>query len=219
MTKFHMNNHKSKIDRYYKLHSKIYDLTRWSILFGRKRLLESLAVRDSGNFRILEAGVGTGTNLSFLRRLYPNIRLVGLDISDYMLDVARNKFSGDKFTKFISAPFSESIFKKEEKFDIIIFSYCLSMFHDHWHKAILDSKKLLREGGQIGVVDFHNARNSIIKTIWEKVHVKMGGFLQSTLVDNFDTTLIEIEKAYGGLWEYFSFIGISNNPETEFQAD
>jgi ubiquinone/menaquinone biosynthesis C-methylase UbiE len=47
---------------YYRLHSKIYDATRWSFLFGRHRLIELVASHKTPT-RILEVGCGTGTNL------------------------------------------------------------------------------------------------------------------------------------------------------------
>ena len=44
---------------YYALHSKIYDATRWSFLFGRERILQHVAAIDHPK-RILEVGCGWG---------------------------------------------------------------------------------------------------------------------------------------------------------------
>ena len=62
----------SRLAGYYRLHSKIYDSTRWSFLHGRWALVELLAAQGRPN-RILEVGCGTGTNLLHLARLFPEL--------------------------------------------------------------------------------------------------------------------------------------------------
>jgi S-adenosylmethionine-diacylgycerolhomoserine-N-methlytransferase len=55
-----------KLSEYYRFQSQIYDFTRWSFLFGRKRLIkeESRQLQDAK--RITEFGCGTGTYLLIL---------------------------------------------------------------------------------------------------------------------------------------------------------
>jgi len=56
------------LEKYYKTHSKIYDVTRWSFLFGRNALIKAIA-RYCRPEWILEIGCGTGKNLAALSRL------------------------------------------------------------------------------------------------------------------------------------------------------
>ena len=78
------------LKRYYRLHAKIYDVTRWSFLFGRQRIIE-LASKNSQPKKILEVGCGTGRNLSALAKAFPEATITGLDLSSDMLSIARNK--------------------------------------------------------------------------------------------------------------------------------
>ena len=50
------------IQGYYALHSRIYDATRWTFLFGRESILRRSA-KIAAPERILEVGCGTGRNL------------------------------------------------------------------------------------------------------------------------------------------------------------
>jgi S-adenosylmethionine-diacylgycerolhomoserine-N-methlytransferase len=54
----------SAIERYYRLHSRIYAATRWSFLFGRRAILDDIAAATTPA-RILEVGCGTGKRTRF----------------------------------------------------------------------------------------------------------------------------------------------------------
>ena len=81
-----------KMSAYYRVHSKIYDLTRWTFLFGRHWLIDWLPFERLSCFTLLEIGCGTGHNLKYLAERFPKSRLVGMDASADMLYVAQNKF-------------------------------------------------------------------------------------------------------------------------------
>jgi len=78
------------VSSYYKVHSKIYDLTRWSILFGRDRLLEVIP-NDFQPERILDLGCGTGKHLVKLAERFPDAKIIGVDASKEMLNKASVK--------------------------------------------------------------------------------------------------------------------------------
>jgi S-adenosylmethionine-diacylgycerolhomoserine-N-methlytransferase len=73
------------IQNYYKLQSKIYDATRWTFLFGRKKLVRVLPFDKDAAIDILEIGCGTGYNLKRLAKAFPNARITGLDVSEDMI--------------------------------------------------------------------------------------------------------------------------------------
>ena len=60
----------SAIAQYYRIHARIYDLTRWTFLRGRENLIR-LAAAHCKPQHILEVGCGTGKNLLHLGRLFP----------------------------------------------------------------------------------------------------------------------------------------------------
>lgn len=78
------------IERYYQLHSRIYDATRWSFLFGRTAILDDIDAAGAPG-RILEVGCGTGKNLVALAHRFPLASITGVDLSETMLEVARRK--------------------------------------------------------------------------------------------------------------------------------
>src|SRR5262245_13261722 len=141
------------IERYYRLHSRIYDATRWSFLFGRSRLLHALA--DEAPRRILEVGCGTGRNLVALGQRFPHASLAGVDLSPAMLSIASRKLeqrglAAEWHQRAYHAPLSP-----EEPFDLVVFSYALSMFNPGFESAIEAAHADLAPGGKIAVVDFH----------------------------------------------------------------
>ncbi|MEE9264757.1 MAG: class I SAM-dependent methyltransferase [Vicinamibacteria bacterium] len=84
-----MVNH---VERYYRLHARFYDATRWAFLFGREELLRQVAHRLTPQ-RVLEVGCGTGRNLPRLTELYPEANLTGVDLSPDMLAKAERTLS------------------------------------------------------------------------------------------------------------------------------
>src|SRR5262245_63005226 len=49
--------------------------------------------RLAGDFRILDAGCGTGEGASRLAELYPRARVLGVDIIDGHLELARSRYA------------------------------------------------------------------------------------------------------------------------------
>lgn len=200
-------NQKSVMEKYYKFHSVIYDATRWSILFGRKEIFKYLDIPNSTDFKVLEVGVGTGANIVLMKQRFPNISITALDISEIMLEKAKSKLQSYDNISFIADAFSTNAFQATEKFDLILFSYSLSMFAENWSTAIEDANALLKNNGSIAVVDFHNTNTAIMKKIWKNVHVNMDGHLLKKLDVHFQPYKRQIKPAYLGLWEYFLYVG------------
>jgi SAM-dependent methyltransferase len=70
--------------------------------------------------RVLEFGCGIGRNIPFLRRAYPNAVIVGSDISNASLDIARQQNAGVEFVEE-----SENM-KFDDKFDLV---FVAGVFH------------------------------------------------------------------------------------------
>ena len=194
------------IERYYRVHAGIYDLTRWTFLLGREALLRQVAASVSPA-RILEVGCGTGKNLVQLGRQFPQARLWGLDLSGDMLAVAQKKLQGlSPRLTLIQAAYDNPV---EEKpfFDLVVFSYALSIFNPGWEQALTAASRDLAPGGAIAVADFHDSGFPLFKRWMGLNHVRLDGHLLPGLKSRFPTHEATIRPAYGGVWSYFRFIG------------
>jgi S-adenosylmethionine-diacylgycerolhomoserine-N-methlytransferase len=203
-----MKTEATHLARYYRLHSKIYDATRWSFLHGRQALVERLAEQGQPT-RILEVGCGTGTNLLHLARTFPEAELHGLDLSDDMLGRARRKLApfGTRI-HFYHQDYNDPI-PADRPFEAILFSYSLSMFNPGWQSALDAARDDLTSCGLIAVVDFHDTRFETFSRWMKMNHVRMDGHLREGLRDRFESRIEAIERAWMGTWRYFIFIGAS----------
>lgn len=193
------------LERYYQFHSSIYDATRWSFLFGREGVLMRAACVSKPQ-RILEVGCGTGRNLPGLRRRFPQAHITGVDLSEQMLAIAAKKVRGDK-TTLLRRSYSAPVHQDGKPFDLVLFSYALSMFNPGWEKAIDAAWEDLAQGGCIAVVDFSDSCFSWFRNWMGVNHVRMEGHLWPYLSGKFAPLLDERFAAYGGAWNYGIFIG------------
>lgn len=194
------------LKRYYRLHSGVYDLTRWSFLLGREALVRRVAARCAPA-AILEVGCGTGRNLGQLGRRFPQARLCGVDLSGDMLAVAAKKLASlaPRLT-LIQAAYDRPV-KPAPFFDLVVFSYALSMFNPGWEEALAAAGRDLTPGGVLAVVDFHDSGRPLFKRWMGLNHVRLDGHLLPGLQARFPLYESAVRPAYGGVWSYFLFIG------------
>lgn len=193
---------------YYQLHARIYDATRWSFLFGRKQIIQLLVVQQPHPKTILEIGCGTGYNLIQLSKAFPKAQLIGMDVSGDMLSKAKkNTQACKKQVTLMEQPYTleESSFKT--KIDIVLFSYALSMINPQWESLIQQAANDLAIGGVIGITDFYDSPFTWFKQHMGNNHVRMDGHLNPVLQQYFQTEHEHIHKAYGGVWQYFTYVG------------
>lgn len=195
------------MNQYYTYQSKIYDATRWSFLFGRKRILTLLKKKMPNAENILEIGCGTGVNLKELSHLYPKAQLFGIEGANEMYEIAQKKFQNNKNIRLIHRPYQINHNLALPQPDAIVFSYVLTMINPHYEAIILQAYQDLPKNGRIVVVDFHSSDSQSFCKWMEKNHVVMQMQLVPILVDNFEVEHLEIQTAYKGLWKYFMFIG------------
>ncbi len=152
-----------KMDRMYRYQRHIYDLTRKYYLVGRDQLLQTMVI--NGGDRVLEVGCGTGRNLIRLAQTYRRARFYGLDASHEMLKTSQAKVAraGQQKRVTLCQGFAEdfcyqSTFGLREPFDVIFFSYSLSMIPT-WREAIITALTNLRERGHLIILDFWDGRD------------------------------------------------------------
>ena len=196
------------IERYYKFHSRIYDATRWSFLFGRTAILGPVKAANPTPGRILEVGCGTGKNIVNLCRHFPRATVTGVDLSETMLAVARTKLAefGDR-ARLLHQAYNAPLNPPEGGFDLVLFSYALTMFNPGFETAIEAAHADLAPGGCIAVVDFHDTRFPWFEKWMGVNHVRMNGQLRPLLQARFKPETDELLDAYGGVWRYLTFVG------------
>jgi S-adenosylmethionine-diacylgycerolhomoserine-N-methlytransferase len=195
------------LQKYYRLHSQVYDATRWSFLFGRSRVIQLLQNLTTPT-RVLEVGCGTGSNMLALCEAFPNAHITGVDLSSEMLSIARRKLRNyaDRVT-LIQGVYDAPVRGTEAGFDLVLCSYSLSMFNPGWAQAVSGAKDDLAPGGLFALVDFHDSPFAPFKGWMKHNHVRMDAHLQPVLSEIFRPIYARTHAAYGGLWRYLTFIG------------
>ena len=155
------------MDQMYRVTRHIYDVTRAYYLLGRDRMLAKVVTNPST--ATLEVGCGTARNLIKLaRRAEPGL-LCGLDASQEMLDTAAASIAragvpaaGHERIRLRQGLAerldAKAMFGRDEPFDTIFFSYCLSMVPT-WPGAIEAAMANLKTGGHLVIVDFWDQKD------------------------------------------------------------
>ncbi len=195
--------------RYYRWQSIIYDLTRWTFLFGRNEILNRLPIRnDLKTMRLVEVGCGTGRNLKRLAGRHPHLLLTGLDVSaDMLRRAAKATAMYSRRILLLEKPYEQFLTRPEQAPDIILFSYALTMFNPGWEQAIRQAHTDLPDGGYVAVADFHDTRSGTFRWWMGKNHVRMDGHLLPLLESTFTVEYCSVRTAFFGLWRYVLFIG------------
>ena len=200
-------DHTAVLSRYYRWHARLYDATRWSFLFGRAALIRSLAGFPIPPRRILEIGCGTGSNLLRLARQFPEAAVTGLDLSADMLARARRKLAAHPARITLTQWRYDQPLDPQPTFDLVIFSYCLTMINPGWERAVDAALRDLRPGGRLAVVDFHDTPFAGFRRWMGVNHVRMDGHLLPYLEARCRPVARTVRQAYGGGWRYFVFVG------------
>lgn len=199
----------SAMKKYYRFQSKIYDMTRWTFLFGRANLVHELPIAQEASIRVLEVGCGTGYNLQQFGSYFRNATLTGIDVSEDMIQHAQKKTQEfQDRVQLLQGCYTSNTFLNEAPFDVVVFSYALTMINPQWKELIELAYRDIRPGGIIAVVDFHDSKNQLFKAHMKNNHVRMDGHLLPVLATQFSTLSADIQMAYLGVWRYFSFVGI-----------
>lgn len=192
------------VSSYYKVHSRIYDLTRWTILFSRDRILEEIRELPE-SAQILDLGCGTGKHFQALTDQFPSVNITGIDVSPEMLNEASKKIKSKDHIELINSDW-RGYLPKKNLFDLIICSYSLSMMQD-LEACLARCKESLKDSGVIVVIDFDSTPLTIFRKWMNLNHVDISGKLFRMLNSIFLKRSEATKLAYLGLWKYTFFVG------------
>jgi ubiquinone/menaquinone biosynthesis C-methylase UbiE len=153
--------------------SRFYDLFDTIFLLGgkgnpRSGLVDALGDPQS---RILEVCVGTAASAIRVADHYKQSQVLGIDISDAMLSVARRKVIRKRLTNLELINMSAGDMQFEDNsFDAIIVSFALHEFDGELRESIFkEISRVLKPAGKFCVIDFarqNNRSNQAFMKVW-----------------------------------------------------
>jgi len=160
-------------------YQKIYDrlADRYDLVYGRilsrghKLAIKAMAL--NGPHKILEVGIGTGLTLSH----YPkHADITGIDISDAMLEIAREKIKDLKLTNAkVKTMSAEKLEYDDNSFDRVFAPSVISAVAQPG-KVIEEMIRVCKHGGHICIVSHFAGK---------KVHDKLVDLLSDSLTQKF----------------------------------
>src|SRR3984957_7675980 len=152
-----MSDAAALMDRMYRRQRHIYDLSRKFFLLGRDEAITRL--RPAPGDKVLEIRRGTGRNLVKLAQVYPEARLIGMDVSQEMLATAAASTARAGLASRIALFHADATAFNAwglvgfPCFERVMISYALSMIPP-WRKALAQALDLVAPGGSLEIVDF-----------------------------------------------------------------
>ncbi|HCM75629.1 MAG TPA: bifunctional demethylmenaquinone methyltransferase/2-methoxy-6-polyprenyl-1,4-benzoquinol methylase UbiE [Cytophagales bacterium] len=125
------------------------------------KMLESIAPKQ-----ILDVATGTGDFAIESLRLNPD-KVIGVDISEGMLEVGRVKMKDKKLDSRIELIYgdSENLPFEENKFDAIIVAFGVRNF-ENLEKGLAEMLRVVRPGGKVVVLEFSKPRKFPFKQLY-----------------------------------------------------
>jgi ubiquinone/menaquinone biosynthesis C-methylase UbiE len=143
-----MNNLSNK--KIYRKWAGGYDILFGSKYINKQREAEIAMLNLKEGDRILFIGIGTGEDLRFIPK---GVKVVGVDITDEMLEVARSKAKelGLKDVKILNMD-GQNLDFDGSQFDYVVLNLILSVIPDG-HKCLSEANRVLKPEGRIAVFD------------------------------------------------------------------
>jgi ubiquinone/menaquinone biosynthesis C-methylase UbiE len=159
------------IQLYYKLRKKSYDF-QWSLDPGyRKGLKRLIELTVCENERVLDVGCGTGS--ATLLAAARATEVVGIDLSQDMIELAEAKITKRGLTNTALVATSVEDYKPESPFDKVISSFMIPHVKPHLRPTIYSCMyEFLKPGGIVGlfgsrgeVCDVYETREAILDNL------------------------------------------------------
>ncbi len=133
----------------YRIYAPLYDSLFGAVLEpGRRALTDAVHALQPSS--ILEVGVGTGLTL---HRYPPGSLVVGIDLSDHMLEIARERAARlDGRSIHLAAMNAEAMDFPDACFDCVAIPYVLSVT-PHPERLVSEIRRVCRKGGTILVLN------------------------------------------------------------------
>ncbi len=193
--------------------SKKYDFLNHFLSLGIDKIWRKKAVRILGEVqpkKILDLATGTGDFAIASLKLNPT-EVVGMDISEGMLDVGRQKMKKNGFDNVISMRLgdSENLPFDSNYFDGLTVGFGVRNY-ENLEKGLTEMLRVVREGGKLVILEFSKPKKFPVKQYY--------AFHSKYIIPFFGKRISKDEKAYAYLPESVavfpegeSFVTILNN--------
>jgi S-adenosylmethionine-diacylgycerolhomoserine-N-methlytransferase len=150
-------DHGERLEAFYRDQRGSYDDFRKRLLHGREEMMGGLDIPEGAT--LLDLGGGTGSNLEYLGdrvAKFKSVRIV--DLCPSLLHLAAERIQRHGWSNVAAVLADVTAYEPDDgPVDLVTFSYSLTMI-PNWFQAIDQAYRLLKPGGQIGVVDFYVSR-------------------------------------------------------------
>lgn len=125
-----------------------------------ERLLERLPLSRAEH--VVDVGTGAGALLPTIRRMAPRATILGIDDSEGMLRLARNRHGGP-----LALMDAQKLDLPGERFDVAVVAFVL--FHlPYPHRCLGEVLRVLRPGGSVGTATWGAEHYPAVNAIWDE---------------------------------------------------
>ena len=176
--------------------SKRYDFLNHFLSLGIDKIWRRKAVKELREIhpkRILDIATGTGDFALATLKVMPE-EVIGMDISEGMLDVGKVKMRKKKVDHIVSMQLgdSENLPFEDNYFDAVTVGFGVRNFED-LEKGLSEMLRVIRPNGKAIILEFSKPKNFPIKQVF--------GFYSKYFIPFFGKNISKDEKAYAYLPE------------------
>ena len=162
-----------------------YDMLNHTLSLNIDRLWRRRVVRLVRRFaprRILDVATGTGDLAIAMARRIRGTQVLGVDLSEGMLDIARRKVAeaGLDGRVVLDTGDAERLFVSDSAVDVATVAFGVRNFGD-LDAGLRDIARTLREGGRIVILEFSTPRNPLARAFYgfwnRRVLPRVGGMV------------------------------------------
>ncbi len=127
---------------------------------ARKTLLDQANIQPG--HRVLDIGCGTGTLVTLIKQLHPEVEVVGLDPDPKALARARGKAERASVSILFDQGFADELPYCEASFDRVFSSFMFHhLEHDDKENTLRAVRQVLRPGGSFHLLDFGGPESGV----------------------------------------------------------
>ena len=132
--------------------------------YWRYQFIKKLNITD--NMNILDIATGTGDVIIKICSKNKNIKGIGFDCSQNMLDIAKNKSKIKKIhnIEYVQG-YAESLPFKDNSIDIVTISFGMRNFNNY-EDALKEINRILKPNGTLAILEFCRPKNSLFQTLF-----------------------------------------------------
>lgn len=137
----------------------------------RKKAIQQL--KEIHPSSLLDVATGTGDVAIMAAKILPLDHVIGIDISEGMLEIGRKKIAASHLenTIVLKQGDSEAIQFPENTFDAVTVAFGVRNFQD-LEKGLTEIKRVLKPGGKLVVLEFSKPSSPLVKALYN-IYMKL----------------------------------------------